>query len=269
MILFIDKVVNSLSFNYQGLLQLREKFLNSDMLKSEIDYSKFCKSFNVMYTHESTAIEGNTLSLLEVKTILEDKIVPREKELREIYEVVNHEKAFNYIEDCISKKQLFSEKISKNIHAILMENILPKDMCGIYRRPDNIIKVSGSRYKFPAGNDMYYQIKDFWKSLTEKKFENPIQLAAYTHCEFVRIHPFGDGNGRTARLLMNYQLMLNNFLPIYIDKSKRYDYYYALEEYDFKHDISFLTDIIGKNLEIRYLSTMLNGPSPILEIKNI
>lgn len=256
-----------MSFDYQMLLKLRERFLSSNMIKSEIDYSKFCKSFNVRYTHESTAMEGNTLSLLEVKTILEDKFVPREKELREIYEVVNHEKAFNYIEECISKNQVFCEEIAKNIHAILMENILTKDMCGIYR--SDIIKVSGSRYKFPAGNDMYYQIKNFWKSLDEKKFENPIKLAAYTHCEFVRVHPFGDGNGRTARLLMNYQLMSNSFLPIYIDKHQRYDYYNALEEYDFKQDINYLYGIIGKNLETRYLSTILNNPNSNLEIKSI
>ena len=85
---------------------------------------------------------------------------------------------------------------------------------------------------------MYIQIKAFYEDLRNKTELNPIELAAWTHAEFVRIHPFVDGNGRTSRLLMNYQLMSQGFLPISVDKEKRLDYYNALEEY-----------AVNKNLE--------------------
>lgn len=60
---------------------------------------------------------------------------------------------------------------------------------------------------------------------------NPVEIAAWSHAEFVRINPFIDGNGRTSRLIMNYQLMVNGFLPVSINKEDRLEYYNTLEEY--------------------------------------
>ncbi len=115
----------------------------------------------------------------------------------------------------------------KDIHAILTENIM---VGGIYRNQE--VKISGAGHIPPTGNDMYIQIKNFYLDLEEKgKVLNPIVLAAWTHVEFVRIHPFIDGNGRTSRLMMNYQLMINGFLPISIAKENRLEYYNVLEEY--------------------------------------
>jgi Fic family protein len=78
---------------------------------------------------------------------------------------------------------------------------------------------------------MYVQIKNFFADLMYKKDLNAIELAAWTHAEFVRIHPFQDGNGRTSRLIMNYQLMSCGFLPISIAKENCLDYYNALDKY--------------------------------------
>ncbi len=74
---------------------------------------------------------------------------------------------------------------------------------------------------------------------------NAVELAAYTHAEFVRIHPFEDGNGRTSRLIMNYQLMVNGFLPISISKESRLDYFNALEAYAVSSNLLPFIDIIG------------------------
>lgn len=156
------------------------------------------KAFEVEYTHNSTAIEGNTLTLLETKVVLEDGIAIGGKSLREIYEVVNHKKAYQYVKDCIGKGLVLGEGIVKDIHALLMENIFTG---GIYRREEVVI--SGASHTPPAGNEMYAQIKNFYAELSQKQDLNGIELAAWTHAEFVRIHPFLDGNGRTSRLLMN------------------------------------------------------------------
>lgn len=119
--------------------------------------------------------------------VLEDGIAIGGKSLREIYEVVNHKKAYQYVKDCIKEGLALDEKIVKDIHALLMENIL---IGGIYRREEVVI--SGASHTPPAGNEMYAQIKNFYMELAKKSSLNGIELAAWTHAEVVRIHPFLD-----------------------------------------------------------------------------
>lgn len=211
---------------YNILLDLREKFLKSNLYNSSYAFKNYLENFEIEYTHESTAIEGNTLTLQEVKTILDDKISVGEKSLREIYEVINHHNAFNYVKECINEKKNLNEAITKTIHNILMDNIFTG---GIYRNVQVWIK--GAKHKPPLPNEMYNQIKEFWRTLNSKYKNNSVKLAAYTHAEFVKIHPFEDGNGRTSRLIMNYQLLANNFLAINIKKFNRLKYYETLVEY--------------------------------------
>ncbi len=103
---------------------------------------------------------------------------------------------------------------------------------------------------------MYFQIKNFFTDLQYKQDMNPIELAAWTHAEFVRIHPFIDGNGRTSRLIMNYQLMIHGFLPVSIAKEDRLNYYNALEEYEVNGNLDLFVDLIG-NLEENQLDTYI------------
>lgn len=93
---------------------------------------------------------------------------------------------------------------------------------------------------------MYIQIKNFFADLLYKKDLNPIELAAWTHAEFVRIHPFQDGNGRTSRLIMNYQLMSYGFLPISIAKENRLDYYNALDKYAARGILDDFTNMLAE-----------------------
>ena len=193
------------------------------------------------YTHNSTAIEGNTLTLIETKLVLEDGIAIGGKSLREIYEQINHQKAFRYVKECIAKALPLSETIVKDIHALLMENIL---VGGVYRNVD--VYISGAQHTPPTPNEMYRQIKDFYADLASKAKElNTIELAAWTHAEFVRIHPFPDGNGRTSRLIMNYQLMLNGFSAISINKEERLAYFNALEAYALAQDLAPFAEMIA------------------------
>lgn len=192
----------------------------------EVTIESYNNAFEVEFTHNSTAIEGNTLTLMETKVILEDGISIGGKALREIYEIVNHKKAFQYVKQCVKEGLPLSEKIVKDIHALVMENIL---IGGIYRNEEVVI--SGASHIPPARNEMYVQIKNFFADLMYKTALHPIELAAWTHAEFVRIHPFQDGNGRTSRLIMNYQLMSCGFLPVSIAKENRLDYYNTLDKY--------------------------------------
>lgn len=126
--------------------------------------------------------------------------------------------------------------------------------------------------KPPVPSEMYRQIKDFFANLPYKTGFNAIELAAWTHAEFVRIHPFVDGNGRTSRMIMNYQLMAQGFLPVSIAKENRLEYFDALEAYAVNGDLQPFTDMIaeleeqrlGEYLSITQETIQNNGPAMTL-----
>lgn len=238
--------------NYDILCEKRERLEEMRRKLPREALESFDKSFEVEYAHNSTAIEGNTLSLIQTKAILEDGISIGGKTLREIYEVVNHQKAFHFIKRCIADGKSLDEKMIKDIHALLMENILAG---GIYRTVE--VRISGAKHKPPAPNKMYQQIKNFYADMPYQAENNAVEFAAWTHAEFVKIHPYVDGNGRTSRMIMNYQLMANGFLPISIAKEKRLEYFEALENYAVDGELHPFVEMIASLEEQRldeYLS---------------
>lgn len=239
--------------DYQELLRKRDAYQEGKHLIPELTIASYERAFEIEYTHHSTAIEGNTLTLMETKLVLEDGISVGGKYLREIYEQVNHQKAFRYVKECIEKGCILDEKIIKDIHAMLMENIL---VGGVYRNVD--VYISGAQHTPPSPNEMYRQVKDFYADLKWKGQQlNLIELAAWTHAEFVKIHPFPDGNGRTSRLIMNYQLLANGFAPISIAKEDWLEYFNALEAYAVEGNIAPFAEIVAGLEEIqldRYLA---------------
>ncbi len=233
--------------NFERIQEKKLKYEQNRHKISPITLSSYEKDFELTFTHNSTAIEGNTLTLMETKVVLEDGVAIGGKELREIYEVINHKKAYCYVKKCIAEKKSLDENIVKDLHAILTENIV---VGGIYRNEE--VRISGAGFTPPAGNEMYMQIKNFYADLKLKEKElNPIELAAWTHAEFVRIHPFVDGNGRTSRLTMNYQLLLNGYLPVSVAKENRLDYYNALEQYAVNGDLTFFADFVAELEEVQ------------------
>lgn len=237
--------------DYQRILEKKNKYENNKSKISSVTLSSYEKDFELKFTHNSTAIEGNTLTLMETKVVLEDGVSIGGKELREIYEVINHKKAYEYVKKCIAENKPLTENIVKDLHAILTENII---VGGIYRNQE--VRISGAGFTPPAANEMYMQIKGFYEELNNKSDLNPIELAAWTHAEFVRIHPFIDGNGRTSRLLMNYQLLSYGFLPVSIDKETRLEYYNCLEEYAVNGNLQPFADLIA-DLEEKHLDEYL------------
>lgn len=226
--------------DYNSLQSKKEFYQKYKNTLSDFAVQNYEQAFEIEYTHNSTAIEGNTLSLIETKVLLEDKISIGGKNLREIYEVVNHNKAYQYIKGCIVEGKPLDENRVKDIHAILMENIM---IGGVYRDVD--VYISGAKHTPPSPNEAYKQVKSFYADLPYKTEMNSIELAAWTHAEFVKIHPFIDGNGRTSRLIMNYQLMANGFLPVSIAKESSMDYFDALESYAVDGDLKPFADFIA------------------------
>ncbi|MGF6990417.1 Fic family protein [Lachnospiraceae bacterium PM6-15] len=207
----------------------------------EESIKSYRQDFFVNYTYNSTAIEGNTLTLLEQKTVLEDNIAIGGKSLREIFEVYNHKKAFDYLEKCLSENQPLSENIVKELHAILTENVM---VGGVYR--DYPVRISGASFTPVTGNQMFYDLKNFYADMEWKPKDNALEYASWVHAEFVKIHPFGDGNGRTARMLLNYQLMQSGLLPVQIKKEQRLTYYEALDQYATKNELEPFTKFVSE-----------------------
>lgn len=227
--------------DYQELLRKKERLKrHRDAISNDAALS-YERAFEIEYTHNSTAIEGNTLSLIETKVLLEDGISVGGKALREIYEAVNHRKAYRYVKECVGKGMPLGEGIVGDIHALLMENI---QVGGVYR--DVQVYISGARHMPPPPHLMYRQVKDFYADMLErKKALNPVEFAAWTHAEFVRIHPFTDGNGRTARLMMNYQLLSEGFPAVSVAKEDKLAYFEALDAYAAEGDLGPFSDLVA------------------------
>lgn len=225
--------------NYKEIEQLK-----ISLPKAETYIANYTSAFDVKFAHHSTAIEGNTLSFIETKLVIEDRQSIGGKSLREIYEVANHHDAFMYICDQVQQGFSLNEEKVKKIHRLLLDKIAT--YAGTYRAND--VFISGTDYVPPSyDGEMYPMLRKFYEDLSVKTMiYNPIEYAAWTHAEFVHIHPFNDGNGRTARLLLNYQLMFNGYLPIIIPFEERNQYYQALQEYDHDHNLEPFAELIGK-----------------------
>ncbi len=156
-------------------------------------------------THSSTAIEGNRLNINEVGALLARKKIDAPQ--RDIYEVQNYLKVLKYIERIVKAKQSIKERVLLNIHKLVTNETLRKEQCGRYRK--SLVFVARRRQGFP--NEVVYtgpeanRVPELCKNLikwiaeSEKKEINPIIVAGIVHQEIAAIHPFSDGNGRTAR----------------------------------------------------------------------
>jgi Fic family protein len=187
------------------------------------------------WTYHSNAIEGNTLTLLETKIVLEG-ITIGGKPLREHFEAINHRNAILYLEEIAQRKEPFSEWQIRNIHQLILKNI-DDENAGRYRNVNVIIAganhVPTDHLKVP---ERMRQFIDWYN--TDATQLHPIERAARIHADFVGIHPFIDGNGRTSRLLMNLELMKSGFPPCVIKVEQRLAYYAALDKLHMQHDYS-------------------------------
>ncbi|OWZ82738.1 Fic family protein [Natranaerobius trueperi] len=201
--------------------------------------------FDVEFTYNSNAIEGNTLSLRETKVILEDGItVGKGKSLREHLEVINHKEAIDYIENLIKENADISEKIIKEVHYLVLKGI-DNENAGKYRTSN--VLISGSDHKPPE----HYLVPEKMEKLVSwyknKKNElHTVDLATYFHHHLTYIHPFIDVNGRLARLLMNLLLLQDGYPLTVIKAEDRESYMEALEFASTEEDYSKLLEVIKK-----------------------
>ncbi len=183
-------------------------------------------------TFNSNAIEGNRLTLKETLLVLREGMTVKGKTLKEHLEAKNHEEAMHFLFEMVdSKKRLtLSHSLIRQLHQLVVKDT-ESNTAGAYRMTD--VQIMGSKHRPIPGFQVQAAMTQFlkWILLNEKKY-HPVEFAAIVHHQFVAIHPFEDGNGRTGRLLMNLLLMRKGFPIAIILKTDRTKYYGALDQAD-------------------------------------
>ncbi|KYG60023.1 Fic family protein [Planococcus maritimus] len=232
-----------------------EGFYHVNQLKAEFDrllpfpiaaFNNLKKAERVEWIYNSNAIEGNTLSLIETKIILEEGLAIGGKRIQEHFEVINHSEAISFIENQVNRTEPLDEQTLKKIHHLILKNI-DDENAGTYRSIS--VRISGSQHEPPHFLQVPHEMKDLFDWYErEKNRLHPVELAALFHFKFVYIHPFADGNGRTARLLMNLILMSHGFPPAIVkaENEQRLAYYETLEMASVRNNVQpFIALIAG------------------------
>ena len=211
------------------------------------------------WTYNSNAIEGNTLSLNETKVVLQHGLTVGGKTLREHFETLNHKKAIDWLTERVSQDFSLSVKDILHLHYLVMSGIAD-EYAGIIRT--GRVRITGA--KFIPPNPL--KVPDLLEELIEWVNDNPLNLniverISVFHHRFVWIHPFFDGNGRTARLVMNLLLMKWGYPPVIVLKVDRMKYYRALEDANsFQYSKLFLLIFQGLEQSLdRYLNAIEPG----------
>lgn len=238
-----------------------ELFDEIDILKNElsavrplsaVSLASLREDLIVKWTYNSNGIEGNTLTLKETKVVLEG-ITVGGKTIREHLEAKNHQEAIYYLEEIINQKEELSEWQIKNIHHLILHGI-DDDHSGKYRTVN--VVVSGAEH---IPTDSLLIQEEMEKLIAWHKSASgmhPVERAARLHTDFVGIHPFIDGNGRTARLLLNFELMKSGYAPVIIKKEDRLSYYQALDLAHTKGSYREFIEMVGR-LELGMLQDYL------------
>lgn len=231
----------------------KNKLFEIDKLKSKIDSFRPLSSdiikqiqeyYKIGLTYASNALEGNTLDLAETKVIIEDGLTISGKPIKDHLETIGHAGAFNKLLE-FAEAGLITEENIKCLHRLFYIK-LDSENAGVYRKKPVI--VTGADFNFPLPAELDNKMQDFVSNLPAMKKElHPVEFAAMVHALFVNIHPFIDGNGRVARLLMNLALLQAGYNITIIPPVVRADYIRALQETNrnnFEPFINFISEMV-------------------------
>ena len=204
-----------------------KKVIDAHRPLTAAEIKEYDKYLRIGLTYSSNAIEGNTLTLSETKVLLEDGLTVGGKPLRDCFEATGHAAAFDYMVSVARSADLaITEEMICRFHKLFYEKV-DSEQAGVYR--NHQVFITGTEYIPPKAEDVPMLMKGFIEELASKKGNvHPVELAAFAHRRLVDIHPFSDGNGRTARLLMNMILINQGYQPVSISPMIRLEYYGAL-----------------------------------------
>jgi len=245
---------------------MKELLNKIDKLKNKIDNFRPLKKseiiqlkqfYQVGLTYSSNALEGNSLTETETKVVIEDGLTIGGKPLKDIYEAQGHSDAFDFMYSLIDGNEITENDILKLHHLFYYR--IDEGNAGRYRKIR--VFVSGTNYKFPAPEEVPQLMAKFVDELKGvNEHVHTVEFAANAHKDFVEIHPFTDGNGRTARLLMNLILLRNGFPVTIIPPIRRVDYISALNEANTGNNapfLKFIAEMVYESLK-EYIKLLAN-----------
>ncbi|MCK4553995.1 Fic family protein [Candidatus Parcubacteria bacterium] len=219
---------------------------------------KLQESLRIEMTYNSNAIEGNSLTLKETFLVINEGITVKGKPLKDHLEAKDHHTALEYLYELIEKgkRHTISERLIRALHQLVVQET-DKEWAGVYRNANVII--GGADHTPPDALDVPQKMQGLIKWIkNNKKQLHIIELSALLHHKLVNIHPFFDGNGRTARLTMNLLLLQKGFPLVIILKNDRKKYYNVLSKADkgnIEPLIRFIAQAVERSLDL-YLKTL-------------
>lgn len=235
---------------------------------------RIMQKFRLDWNYHSNHLEGNSLNYGETKALLLFGITAQGKPLKDHFEITGHNEAIDWVIDMVKGNRSLTENFVRELHQLLLKEpyevdaITPegkptkrKIAVGQYKTMPNHVKtVTGEMFYFATPEETPAKMHDLlvWynEKVTQKDF-NPILIAAEFHYKFIRIHPFDDGNGRTARILMNFILMQFHYPPVIVKTEDKANYFAALQLADVGNIEAFI-EYIAQNL-VRSLEIMISG----------
>jgi len=213
---------------YQNIERIRDNFQREWKKLPEVIKEKEKQEISIAFTYNTNAIEGSAITLEETREIIHDKISPN-KPLRDVKETEAHSKIFLKMLD---KKEEISNELLLRWHEGIFSETKP-DIAGKYR--DYLVRVGN--HIAPDWQDVKKMMNDIINFINKEKI-NPVELSAKAHYKFEKIHPFGDGNGRIGRLLMNHILWHSGYPMVIIEYKKRKSYYKSFQK-DEEHFVKY------------------------------
>lgn len=211
------------------LQQIAAKKAELDRLRPQAPHGleNLNQCYDIELTYTSNAIEGNTLTAAETRMVVEHGITIGGKPLKDHLEAVDHFEALHYVRDLARQTVPLRETDIRNLHRLVMQRSDP-DMAGSYANQSRHVEVDGGRHDFPSPAEVPALMGDFAQWLGAAP--TTPETAFTAHRRLVDIHPFNDGNGRTARLLMNLVLLRGGYPPVAVRPQDRPAYISALQD---------------------------------------
>lgn len=220
------------------------------------------EKLRIDWTYNSNAMEGNTLSYGETAFFLREGLTSEGKPLKDYIEAKNHAEAIDYLLDVIKGDREITEGFIKELHALLLKDIhftyakgsngqlVKKPLnAGKYKMlPNHVLTISGKIHKYADPIHVKDDMEELMKWFNKEKTLNIVEKACIFHYKFVAIHPFDDGNGRMARLLMNLILMKAGYPPCIIKNVNRRKYLANLELIDLEKKYQSFIEFICEEL---------------------
>jgi Fic family protein len=202
--------------------------------------------YDIELTYTSNAIEGNTLSAVETTLVIEQGITVAGKPLKDHLEALDHFDAIRYVRDLARQEAPVTESDVRNLHRLVTQRSAP-EIAGRYADLPRYVRTETGRHSFPSPAEIPALMGDFAAWLAAAA--NTPETAFEAHRRLVDIHPFNDGNGRTARLLMNLVLIRGGYVPIAVRPEDRLEYIRALQQAQAGQGADRFNDLLYRRLD--------------------